>query len=114
MQSGRLTYYARQSFTVADPAQLRDLVLDVRRDDGVVIYLNGVEVVRDNMPGGTITATTPASVAIAGTDESTFRRFTLSTGSLRAGTNVLAIEVHQSSVGSSDVSLAAVLTATPN
>ena len=114
MQSGHLTYYARQSFTVADPAQLRDLVLDVRRDDGVVIYLNGVEVVRDNMPGGTITSTTPASVAIAGADESTFRRFTLSTGSLRAGTNVLAVEVHQSSIGSSDVSLAAVLTATPN
>jgi hypothetical protein len=113
MQSGHLTYYARQAFSVADPAQLQDLVLDLRRDDGVVVYLNGVEVVRDNMPGGTVTAATPATVAIAGADESTFQRFTLSTASLRAGTNVLAVEVHQSSLGSSDVSLAAVLTATP-
>jgi hypothetical protein len=29
--------------------------LGVMRDDGIVVYLNGEEVVRDNMPAGTIT-----------------------------------------------------------
>ena len=112
MRSGRLTYYLRTSFTVSNPAQVTGLTLDLLRDDGAVVYLNGVEVARDNMPGGTITAATPASTAVAGADEAAFHRFTLNPAALRDGTNVLAVEIHQSSVGSSDVSMAAVVTTT--
>jgi hypothetical protein len=112
MRAGHLTYYLRHSFSVTSAAQVTSLTLDLLRDDGAVVYLNGVEVARDNMPGGTITAATAASTAVAGADEDAFHRFTLSPGALRDGTNVLAVEVHQSSVGSSDVSMAAVVTAT--
>jgi hypothetical protein len=77
-----------------------------------VVYLNGVEVTRDNLPGGTLTAATPASTVVAGADESAYQRFALGPAALRDGTNVLAVEVHQSSVGSSDVSMSAVVTTT--
>src|ERR1043165_9256582 len=40
------TYYFRQSFN-ASPALLADLKLRVRRDDGLVVYVNGSEVYRD-------------------------------------------------------------------
>ena len=108
---GRMTYYFRRSFDVADPAQVQSLVLDLVRDDGVVVYLNGVEVTRDNLPAGTITAATPASTAVAGAAENTWVSRSVGPGLLRTGTNVIAVEVHQSSVGSSDVSFAARLTA---
>ncbi|WP_432478548.1 hypothetical protein [Nocardioides sp. GXQ0305] len=108
---GRITYYFRHRFEVSDPGQVQSLVLDLVRDDGIVVYLNGVEVARDNLPAGTVTATTQAPVAIAGTDESTWQTRTLSPGLLNPGTNVVAVEVHQSSLGSSDVSFAARLNA---
>ncbi len=56
-----VTYYFRRSFTVADPAAVVGLTLRFVRDDGCVIYLNGVEVLRSNMPSGTVTYTTLAS-----------------------------------------------------
>jgi hypothetical protein len=87
------------------------LQLEVLRDDGVVVYLNGVEVWRNNMPTGTITAATPATTAIAGTAESDWNVVTIPATALQAGSNVLAVEVHQSSVSSSDVSLDVRLTA---
>src|SRR5688572_32868666 len=45
-----ITYYFRQSFNVASPADFAALTARFVRDDGVVIYLNGVEVARSNMP----------------------------------------------------------------
>jgi hypothetical protein len=56
------------------------------------------------MPTGTVGFGTPASVAIAGADESTFVQTTISSSLLVSGTNVLAIELHQSGGTSTDVS----------
>ena len=47
---------------------------------------------------------TPASVAIAGADESTFVQTTISPSLLVTGTNVLAVELHQSGGTSTDIS----------
>src|SRR5688500_14326876 len=38
-----MTTYFRASFTVADPSQVEELVLELLRDDGAVVYLNGTE-----------------------------------------------------------------------
>ena len=46
----RITYYFRRAFTVATPAALGALTVRYVRDDGAIIYVNGVEVVRSNMP----------------------------------------------------------------
>ena len=107
-----VTYYFRRSFTVADPAAIVGLTLRFVRDDGCVIYLNGVEVLRSNMPSGTVTYTTLASTAIGGTDESAWQQAPLDPSLLVAGTNVIAVEVHQQSVSSSDISFDLELVAT--
>jgi hypothetical protein len=106
------TVYARHNFVVTSATDVTRASLRLLRDDGAIVYLNGTEVVRSNMPSGTITPTTPASTTVATTAESTYYAFTLDPGLLREGTNVLAVEVHQESVSSSDVSLDAELVLT--
>ncbi len=103
-----LTSYFRRSFTVSDPSQVTGLTLLLQRDDGAVAYLNGVEVARSNMPAGAVTATTPASSDVSGAAEKSFVALPVATSALRAGTNVLAVEVHNST-GSSDLSFDAEL-----
>ncbi|MFT5498389.1 MAG: hypothetical protein ACI9TH_003801, partial [Kiritimatiellia bacterium] len=44
--------YARMEFNVSDPSSVEALSLDMRYNDGFIAYLNGVEVVRRNAPGG--------------------------------------------------------------
>src|SRR5688500_4613497 len=100
-----ITTYFRRSFNVANPADYASLTLNILRDDGAVVYLNGTEVFRTNMPGGAIGYLTPASVAISGGEEtSIYIQAALSTSLLVAGTNVLAVEIHQSGGTSSDIS----------
>ncbi|MBI4582844.1 MAG: alkaline phosphatase [Planctomycetes bacterium] len=98
------TYYFRKAFEVADPAAYDGLTLRLKRDDGAVVYLNGAEVRRDNMPSGTITFNTWASAAIGGADETTFFQSSVPATNLVAGANVIAVEVHQANGTSSDVS----------
>ncbi len=74
------------------------------RDDGAVVYINGTEVYRSNMPTGSISYTTLAPKAVEGSAESTFLQATLNPGVLVAGTNVIAVEIHQVSRTSSDIS----------
>jgi chitodextrinase len=111
LRSGRVTYYFRQSFTVADPTALTDVRLDLLADDGAVAYVNGTEVGRLNMPAGPVTDTTRASSAMSGNAEDTFRSIAVPPGLLTAGTNTIAVEVHQEAVGSSDLSFDARLSA---
>jgi hypothetical protein len=105
------TTYFRRTFAVADPSAVRNLTLELLRDDGAVVYLNGTEVVRSNMPAGTITSATLATAAIGGADESAFAATALDPALLVAGTNVVAVEVHQANGTSTDVSFDLRLTA---
>lgn len=99
-----ITTYFRRHFSVANPAAFVSLTLNLKRDDGAVVYLNGVEVHRGNMPTGAIGYTTRATSALSGADEATFFPSSLSTGQLAAGDNVIAVEIHQSDPTSSDIS----------
>jgi hypothetical protein len=108
----RITYYFRRSFSVANPAALAALSVRFVRDDGVAIYVNGIEVVRSNMPSGTISATTLATTAIGGADENAWQQASIDPSVLVAGTNVLAVELHQQSRSSTDISFDLELIAT--
>ncbi len=108
----RITYYFRRAFTVADPAAIAALTLRYVRDDGCIIYLNGVEVVRSNMPAGTVTYTTRATASIGGADESAWLQAPLDPSQLVKGTNVVAVEIHQQTPSSSDISFDLELRAT--
>jgi hypothetical protein len=105
------TTYFRRSF-VNGGALLGNLSLGLLRDDGAVVYLNGQEVLRDNMPAGTIEYQTLASSTVGGAAESTFYPFALSPSALVTGTNVMAVEIHQRALDSSDLSFAARLEGT--
>ncbi len=94
------TVYFRQSFSVSSASDYSDLTLRLLRDDGAVVYLNGVEVWRSNMPGGAITYSTFASSTAS---EGVWYELDIA-NSLVTGTNVIAIEVHQRSATSSDIS----------
>ena len=61
----RTTSYYRQPFSVTNIGGLAALFVRVWRDDGVALYLNGQEVMRDNLPGGVITPGTYALTNIA-------------------------------------------------
>lgn len=104
-----ITYYFRQKFVLNSVADLTNAILSVVRDDGAVAYLNGTEVFRDNIPLGTVNFLTLAPLAIAGAGESALIPTNVSPALLVAGTNILAIEVHQQTNTSSDVSFAAEL-----
>ena len=99
-----ITTYFRHTFNVADPGTLMGLALRLLRDDGAVVYLNGAEVHRSNMPAGPIDSLTTASSAIGGADEDAFLDVVLDPGDVVTGDNVLAVEIHQSGPTSSDIS----------
>lgn len=98
------TYYFRNQFDFTQVDDLIQVRLWLQRDDGAVVYLNGKEVARSNMPEGPVTSTTFASSAIGGDGESTYYEFPLMPESLQAGTNTIAVELHQSDASSSDTS----------
>ncbi len=107
-----ITTYFHTTFSVSSLTGLSGLTLNVKRDDGVIVYLNGTEVARDNMPAGAVDYLTPAA-GVAGDDGQGFIPFlNLPVNLLNTGTNTLAVEVHQNGGGSSDLSFDCRLTAT--
>lgn len=105
-----LCTYFRHAFTLTNAGRWTNLVLSVLRDDGVVVYLNGGEVFRNNMPTGTVNYFTPAVTNVGGTDETTrFYSTSVNSSLLVNGTNVLAAEVHQNNNQSSDLSFDCIL-----
>lgn len=101
--SGRIsTAYFRKEFEVSKASGAATLDFSMVCDDGVIVYLNGREIYRENMPGGTVTY---ADLASGGASETTILEHShpLAPGELREGRNVLAIEVHNASLGSNDL-----------
>jgi hypothetical protein len=98
------TTYFRHSFEVVDPTGFNYLRLRLLRDDGAVVYLNGEELQRSNMPDGAITYLTFAASTVGGDAEDTFFDYYVSSTLLKYGANVLAVEIHQRSLTSSDIS----------
>lgn len=102
MQDGYLTVYVRSHFTVGSELPLvKNLTLEARFDDGFVAYLNGQEIGRASVPAGPLSADTAASSHEV-TDGSVV--FHPNPGLLVQGDNVFAVEVHNTSLGSSDLS----------
>ncbi len=106
-----VTTYFRRAFDLPfDPAAVESLRATVRADDGFVLWLNGVEVARRAFrSGATIDFDTLSK------NHSAKRPVTIEIGehkeALVEGTNVLAIEVHQSRGSSKDLAFDAALEA---
>ena len=93
------TVYFRRAFQVIDASVFASLTVNCMRDDGVVIYLNGKELKRDNMPADAPGPNTSASDTINGSAEAVWNMFGgLSSADLIDGANLLAVEVHQADI----------------
>lgn len=106
-----VTTYFRKAFTIENAGNIASLNLQVLRDDGVAVYVNGTEVFRNNLAAAAAHNTFAQSSV---EDDNTFiAAAPISAGLLSAnGNNVIAVEVHQSSAASSDLSFDLFLTAT--
>lgn len=91
------TAYYRKTVSVDDPSAYGALQLRLLRDDGAAVYLNGVEILRSNLPAGTVTSATAPVQAVGPVEGDRYVTATipLGTGLLRSGANVFAVEVHQ-------------------
>jgi uncharacterized repeat protein (TIGR01451 family) len=94
-----ITTLFRKSVTIPNPALFASFTMNVNYDDGFVVYVNGVEVNRTNMPAGAVTNSTLASSAV-----SSVVSLTIPTSAFSSGTNVIAVEIHQNIASSSDLS----------
>ena len=88
--------YFRREFSLANPDSISALTLNLQRDDGAVVYLNGAEVARSNMDDGAVTYSTRASGSAGNsTEENAYYQIELDASllaELQAGTNVIAVE----------------------
>lgn len=100
-----ITTYFRKTITISDVSMFDSVQFSVMRDDGFIIYVNGVAVASDNMPTpiSSVTYATKAPVAIGSTDEYTPITKNVPISAFVSGTNVIAVELHQQDGTSSDV-----------
>lgn len=101
-----VTSYFRRTFRILDPRIVDSARIDLLRDDGAIVYLNGVEIARTNLPELGVNHRTLALTAVDGSEERRVHPFAFPPSLLVPGDNVLAVEVHQVSGTSSDVSFA--------
>ncbi len=96
------TYYFRKNFTLSQaPQSDATLSLQYVADDGFIIYINGTEAGRYNMPSGDVGYSTYATTYANGNpDEGTL---SLPASLLRQGSNTIAVEVHNNNATSSDI-----------
>ncbi len=91
------TTYFRHQFQVEDISLITGLQLKSWRDDGIVVYLNGILVFKNNMPYGEIAADT---AAIYETMPHRLTQTSLPVDALKTGDNIIGVEIHSS--GSDD------------
>jgi hypothetical protein len=99
-----VTTYFRRAFVLTDASSFSDLSVRLLRDDGAVIYLNDVEVFRSNVPTGSVGFATLATATVGGANETNYVTTPVNAALLRNGTNIVAVEIHQVNVTSSDIS----------
>ncbi len=93
LATGRRTYFFRSHFNFAGNPSLQQLSLEPLVDAGAVIYLNGTEIARYNLPNGRIDAFTPALSEFGISDA--LPRLLIPAHALIVGDNSIAVEVHQ-------------------
>lgn len=96
-----VTTYFRRSFVVPWNAVITNLDFRLARADGAAVWLNGQEVFRVNLPDGSITYTNLAVSAMSGYTAHIFYPTNIAVAGLPTGTNLAAVEIHQSSATNS-------------
>jgi hypothetical protein len=99
-------FYFRRKFTIGNPSAIASLTFNVRRDDGVVMWLNNDAVATAVSASGTFNGPySYAGLAPNSSDSDTYFSYAIPASKLVAGENIIAIELHQTSLTSSDAIL---------
>ncbi len=109
-----VTTWFRKKFVIEDTSIYRRYSLNIIRDDGARVFVNGLAVIRDNMQRWSVGSNATAESVVADPEESTWLHFTLNPALFRNGENVIAVEIHQGTVTSSDISFDMQLVARSN
>lgn len=96
-----VTTYFRKTFSITNASQYLNYTLNVKRDDGVAVYVNGTEVYRNNLAAN---AAYNTLATLASDDGGTFQTTTLPANTFVTGNNTIAVEIHQNAGNSSDIS----------
>jgi hypothetical protein len=97
--------YFRKKFNVGSPSSITNLIVRLLRDDGGIVYINGMDVFHSGVSNVFLPLTyqsfTPPAV---GDDGTVYQVTNVSPSVLVPGENIVAIEIHQDAAGSSDIS----------
>lgn len=107
LPDGTTSIFIRRTFDILNLSEIKDVILSIDFDDGYVAYLNGQEVHRINMSGNPpafdqLTDGQHEALLYQGQTPESIR---ISKNLLQQGTNILAIEGHNATLGSSDLTL---------
>ncbi len=114
MRNNYISIFCRHEFEVDNPSSLEGLQLSIDYDDGFVAYINGEEVARSSNMGSPGTPVAYNAEASSSHEAGTPELYSLSSQAIVQGTNVLAIEIHNQDIDSSDLSFIPELTYKPN
>ena len=92
-----ITTYLRRTFDVADLSFYRSALLRLMRADGAIVYVNGREVYRVNLPAGAVNTDTMATRKLTGLERDIFFPVKIDPANLRHGKNIIAAEIHLNS-----------------
>ena len=99
-----ITTYFRKKFNVTANNDCSGYRIYLKCDDGAIVYLNGVEIIRQNVQQGSTSYSTLTSNTIDGDFESIFTIYNIEKQLFNNGENIIAVEVHQAAANSSDIS----------
>ena len=99
-----ITTWFRIKVLIEDTALYEGYSLKLLRDDGARVYINGTEMVRDNMQRWSLGSSATAQALVNGSDESEWHSYQLNPAIFRNGDNQIAVEIHQVDRASSDIS----------
>jgi hypothetical protein len=103
-----MSVFLRKKFTISNLAEIKAIIMHVDYDDGFIAYLNGVEIFRSYMNAGVVQFNQPSNglheaLLYQGQSPEQFTFSNAQLSLLTAGENVLAIQVHNSDINSSDL-----------
>jgi predicted MPP superfamily phosphohydrolase len=95
------TLYFRKVINIADPNIYAAFKISTKFDDGIVVWVNGQQAYINNVNANPVYADwAPTAIANNGAD---IYNTTVATSMFTAGDNIIAVEIHQTAIGSSDL-----------
>lgn len=102
--AGYPTVYFRKEVQITDADEVAELIFNIIRDDAMIVYVNGREVYRDGFPNAIVNYADFGPVTPSEIEPEIFT-YTTAPGDLLEGKNIIAVELHNSSAGNSDLGI---------